>query len=502
MTPITRRAWLRSAAALPLAGGAAPLGLSLLASAAHAAGSDYKALVCVQLQGGNDPFNTLLPTDADSWALYRAAREASSLALPEAGTPAASGGEFIASQGGVLPLSPAVATARPLALHPSLAPVAALFNDRRLSIVANVGALAEPVTKARYAAKQAVLPAKLFSHNDQQSWVQSFGVEGARTGWGGRLADAFIAANRRPDISAVTFATGSPWANGQAVLPYQLAGTGVIDIGRRDGRLGGSTQAHDALLRIVSGARSSHLIAQDLSAVGARAVTVQGYLGSAMPAASAGPWGSAVAPGGPDPLLRMTDPATGAVETNPLALQFQAVARMIAARGTLGMTRQVFFLALPGFDTHKAQDTRQATLLARLAHGLAYFDSTLRAMGVHRQVTTFTLGEFGRSFSANGDGTDHGWGTHQFVMGGAVRGGRVVGGLPVYGSAIGSTASGRNDFDSPDQIHNGVLLPGQSIDQFGATLGRWFGAGDSSLTDVFPHLARFDAGTRDLGFMA
>jgi uncharacterized protein (DUF1501 family) len=498
---MNRRTALRALAGVPLAGVAAPLGLSLMASAAQAAGGDYKALVCVLLQGGNDPFNTLLPTDADTWALYRAARATSGLALPEPGTPAASGGDFIDAQGGVLPIHPALAVGRPLALHPSLAPVARLFDDRRLSIVANVGALAEPVTKSRYAAKRAVLPAKLFSHNDQQSWVQSFGVEGARTGWGGRLADALMDANRRPDITAVTFTTGSPWANGESVLPYQLGGTGVIDIGRRDGRLGGSAAAHEALLRVVSGARSGHLIASDLAAVGARAVAVQAYLSGAMPAASAGPWGSAVAPGAPDPLLRLSDPVSGATETNPLAQQFQAVARMIAARGTLGMSRQVFFVALNGFDTHKAQDTRQATLLARLAHGLSYFDSTLRAMGVHRQVTTFTLGEFGRSFSANGDGTDHGWGTHQFVMGGAVRGARVVGRLPTYGSAIGATASGQNDFDSNDQIHNGVLLPSQSIDQYGATLARWFGAAESSLNDVFPHLARFDSGARDLGFM-
>jgi uncharacterized protein (DUF1501 family) len=173
------------------------------------------------------------------------------------------------------------------------------------------------------------------------------------------------------------------------------------------------------------------------------------------------------------------------------------VARTIAARGGLGMKRQVFFVNLYGFDTHDNQNKNHADLMARLDHALKYFDATLTRLVVNQQVTTFTASDFGRSFTSNGDGSDHGWGGHHLIMGGAVKGGDIYGAFPT----LAAKNSHNNNFDgSPDQLTNGVLLPRVSIEQYGATLGRWFGLNDGQLGDVFPNLSNF-SGKTNLGFM-
>ena len=175
-------------------------------------------------------------------------------------------------------------------------------------------------------------------------------------------------------------------------------------------------------------------------------------------------------------------------------MQLQTVARMISARSSLGMTRQVFFVTLAGFDTHNSQARTHASLLARLSHGLTYLDNTLGAMGVSQNVTAFTASDFGRSLTSNGDGTDHGWGGHHLVLGGAVKGGDVYGTFPRY-----STSDANGVFGGADQLANGVLLPRYSVDQYGATLAQWFGLSASEAADVFPNLGRF--GEPNLGFM-
>jgi len=162
------------------------------------------------------------------------------------------------------------------------------------------------------------------------------------------------------------------------------------------------------------------------------------------------------------------------------------------------MGRQVFFVGCPGFDTHESQNERHADLMAQLAQAMSYWDTVTRAMGVDQQVTTFTASDFGRAFASNGDGTDHGWGGHHFVMGGAVKGGDIYGNIPV----LGAKNANNNNFDSsPNQVGNGSLLPDSSVDQLGATLAKWFGVSDSDALTVFPNLANFNAGARNLGFM-
>ncbi|HEY9026897.1 MAG TPA: DUF1501 domain-containing protein, partial [Burkholderiaceae bacterium] len=200
-----------------------------------------------------------------------------------------------------------------------------------------------------------------------------------------------------------------------------------------------------------------------------------------------------------DPKLQYDNPLTGAKAFNNLAQQLQVVARMIDASSATGVgaKRQVFFVSLGGFDSHDNENRGNADLMAKLAHAMSYFDTTLGAMNARSKVTTFTASDFGRTFTSNGDGTDHGWGAHHFVMGGAVKGGDIYGTVPV----LGAKNTNNNNFDSsPDQLGNGSLLPTTSVDQLGATLAKWFGVSDTDALGVFPNLANFT--TRNLGFMA
>jgi uncharacterized protein (DUF1501 family) len=257
--------------------------------------------------------------------------------------------------------------------------------------------------------------------------------------------------------------------------------------------------------RIVRGSRGGHLFEGDLAAVSQRSIDAELALRSALKPASDPLFGTPPASGAynanNDPKLRYTpDPLVpGTTAFNALAQQLQIVARMIEAAGNanVGARRQVYFVSLGGFDNHDLQNRNHADLMARLGHAMRYFDSALGAIGARGNVTTFTASDFGRTFTSNGDGTDHGWGAHHFVMGGAVRGGDLYGAFPVLGS---KNASNNNFDSSPDQLANGAMLPGTAVDQFGATLARWFGVADSELGTVFPNLANFS--TRDLGFMA
>jgi uncharacterized protein (DUF1501 family) len=501
---LSRRQLLRRAGALGLvAPAAAPFALNLaaLGRASAASAGDYKALVCIFLAGGNDAYNTVLATDPASWASYTAQRGVGPepLALAAAGTPAVKGAENFHSQlGGVLPITPAHAQGRSFALHPSLGAVRDLFAAGRLGIVANVGPLVRPTSKADYASAAFPKPPKLFSHNDQQSVWQTFGAEGTPNGWGGRMSDLTLAGNQRAMFSAVSVAGNAPWLTGRTARQYQLATSGSIHLGGADGTLYGSSVVQQKLLALAGTTRGANIIEHDHAAVVTRSTTADGLLKGALPAVGAGPWGTAaLAADALDPMLAFLNPDTGATELNPLAQQLQAVARMIAARGTLGMSRQVFFVSLDDFDTHDAQPRRHAANLARLAQALKYFDATLTSMGVAQNVTTFTASDFGRSFTSNGDGSDHGWGGHHVVMGGGVRGGDLYGNFPVYGSP-----DGKGGFNSPDQIASGALLPRIAVEQYAATLGRWFGVADADLPGILPNLANFDPATRNLGFMA
>jgi len=507
-TALTRRELLRrssllglAAPALPWAGPLASLAAAGTSASAQAATfSDYRALVCIFLYGGNDAYNTVLATDSASWAAYLAARNSGSepIALMAPGTAAVPGSSsFQATLGGVLPISPLRNQGRSLALHPTLTRTRDLFAARRLAVLANVGPLVRPITKADYLGATAPRPAKLFSHNDQQATWQTLTTEGSTPGWGGRLTDGLLASNAHANFSAISVYGSAPWLSGQQTRSYQLATSGAIHLGG-NGSLFGSAVAQQKLVSLARNSRSANLIEHDHVAVTGRSVDAEATLASQLPGATAGAWGtSGLATGAIDPLLTFVNPDTQAIELNPLAQQLQAVARMIAARGTLGQQRQVFFVGLGSFDTHDGQPRRHATLLAQLDQALGYFDSTLTKMGVGSNVTTFTASDFGRAFQTNGDGCDHGWGGHHLVMGGAVKGGDLYGSFPAYG-----LSDGKGGFNAPQQLAAGALLPTTSVEQYAATLGRWMGVADADLLGLLPNLANTDSSLRNLGFMA
>lgn len=512
-TTMDRRRLLRLGGAFSVLGGAAPFALQLAAagSAAGQSAPDYKALVCVFLFGGNDGHNTVLATDDDSWRRYFAARNSGTdpIALMPVGTAPTPVGQInpvtgrVAAAGepeawgGVLPITPrrpqavpagTEASSRTFALHPFLQPLRNLFNQNRLAVLANVGPLIQPTSKTQYQARIA-LPASLFSHNDQQSTWQALSTEGARTGWGGRFADLLASANGENTLfTAVSLAGNAVFLSGQSVVQYQLsngAQPAVVVSGARSGSLFGSTVAPSRVRSLISDTNLTSNFAADYATVTARSLDASATINTAFTQTVV--TGVRTAPA-------YTNPITGQAETNSLALQLQTVARMVAASASLGVRRQVFFVSLGGWDTHDLQNSVQPNLLAKLAHALAYFDDALSDIGGldrRSQVTTFTASDFGRSFTTNGDGTDHAWGSHHFIMGGAVQGGDIYGQYPTLGADLGG-------FNNPDAI-GGVQIPTTSVDQYGATLGRWFGVSDADIDVIFPRLRNF--GTRYLGFV-
>ncbi|MDH5538984.1 MAG: DUF1501 domain-containing protein [Rhizobacter sp.] len=485
----TRREFLRQAAVLSGSVGTAglPLALNLAAmNNAAAQSTGYKAIVCLFLYGGNDSANMVLPTDATSWSSYSSVRSTAPdpIALLAAGTapnPAAAAASP-AALGGVLPIEPnftvfAENSGRTFALHPSMGEAQALFSQGRLAILANVGTLIAPMTKAEFQANTAAKPRppKLFSHNDQQSVWQALAPEGARIGWGGRFGDLVAGNNANSSFTNISVSGNAVFMSGQSVFQYQVGSGGAVAIGGLTGNLFGSSAAAASLRSIVT-ADNQHLFAKEHAAVVKRSIDAQAVFQTAFN-------GSTV--GAPTQYLQ---PSTRALANNSLATQLQTVARIIGARTNLGMQRQVFFVSMGGFDTHDNQNRGHADLMARLSHALAYFDTTMGAMGMRDSVTLFTGSDFGRTFTSNGDGTDHGWGAHHFVLGGAaVRGKEIHGRFPTVG------------LNHSDEVGSGSLLPGIAVEQIGSGVGKWFGLSDANLDTVFPNLRNFQ---RDLGFIS
>lgn len=452
-----RREFMRRSSALALAGTAAPWALSLAGigeAAAATAPGDYKALVCVFLYGGNDNGNTFVPYDTASYASYAAMRQ--SLATPR-------------DQLGATALTPSLALpdGRQMALAPQLGRLKTLFDAGRLSVLFNVGSLIQPTSLAQYKAASVPLPPKLFSHNDQQSIWQSSLPEGATSGWGGRLGDQFLSANGNATFSCINVSGNAVFMSGQQAVQYQLSSSGAVAINGISKPLFGSQACADALRSLITAERS-HWMEQELSRVVSRSVGAQAIVSGA--------------------LASLPALATPFDTSSSLSNQLQLVARLIAARNALGARRQVFFVSIGGFDLHDFLPTQHPGLLSSVNDALASFYEATVELGVAEQVTSFTASDFGRTLSSNGDGSDHGWGSHHFLLGGAVKGGRFYGTLP-------AAAPG-----GPEDVGQGRLLPTTSVDQLAATLASWMGVSSSELPRVLPQIANFSQ--RDLGFLS
>lgn len=452
----SRRAFLRRSSLLSIAAGAAPwaLTLSAMGEAAAQSATDYKALVCVFLQGGNDHWNTVVPYDATHHALYQGLR--SNIAFSRESL----AGSLLTPTGGNT-------DGREFALAPNLgAGLLPLFQQGRMAVLHNVGTLIQPTTRAQYQARSVPLPPKLFSHNDQQSYWQASAAEGAVSGWGGRMGDLFASGNSTTAFTCINVAGNAVFLSGETAIPYQVTASGAVPVNGIKNKLFGSATGSQVLRQFMTGT-SSHWLANEHARVALRSIDAGERITTAL----------------------ASNPAPVAFPTNNrLADQLALVSRLIAARAQLGTKRQVFYVSLGGFDTHDNQLSAHATLMTNLGNALSTFYRATEALGVASQVTTFTATDFGRTLVSNNDGTDHGWGSSQFVMGGAVKGGGFVGAAPLPAN------------NGPDDVGQGRLLPAVSVEQYAATLGRWFGISATDLPLVLPRLPNFS--TPDLGFMA
>ena len=452
----SRRAFLKRAGALGMAGVAAPFVTSLgaIGEAAAASAGDYKALVCVFLYGGMDYANTLVPYDEDGYAAYQASRPL--LALPR--------DELAATA-----LGPTLAGGRRYALAPTMASLKPLFDAGRLAPVLNLGTLVEPTTKAQYQTRATRLPPKLFSHNDQQSYFMASQPEGAPSGWGGRIGDVFQNGNGTASLTCINASGNAVYLTGRNAIQYATGTGGPVALLNNASTLYTSGAAQQALRSLMT-TQPAHMMAAEHAVVSKRALDTYAQVSGALAGAPVSGFG--LFPSG-----------------NPLADQLRMVARLISVSQTLGAKRQVFFVSMGGFDLHDALLTRHPALMGRVADALRAFHDTTVAMGVADKVTAFTASDFGRTLTSNDDGSDHGWGSMHFVLGGAVKGGRFYGRAPAIGNG------------TEDDVGQGRLLPTTSVDQYAATLASWFGVPAGDLSTVLPNIGNYDASTRNIGFL-
>lgn len=454
----SRRAFLKRSAALGIAGSAGTFATQLAAigEAAAATASDYKALVCVFLYGGNDYANTLPPYDQASWDLYNTARPGLAYARDTLAATA---------------LNPAVALpgARQYALAPAMASLIPVFDAGRMAVILNVGTLMQPTTKAQYQAKSVPLPPKLFSHNDQQSFWQASNPEGANSGWGGRIGDLFQSGNGSATLTCINTTGNAVYLTGRQAIQYSVGTSGPVALINNASTLYSSATAA-ATLRSLMAASSTQLLQNEHAIIGKRALDTYSQVTGAL----------AGAPASNFPLF-----PTG----NSLADQLRMVARMISVSQELGARRQVFMASLGGFDLHDNLPGTQPTLLGRVADAIRAFYDTTVALGVADKVTLFTGSDFGRTLTPNSDGSDHGWGSMHFVVGGAVNGRRLYGTPPEIGS------------NTPDDVGQGRLLPTIGVDQYAATMASWFGVSNGDMPTVLPNIGNYNASAWNLGFV-
>ncbi|MDB6149727.1 MAG: hypothetical protein JWQ44_1175 [Chthoniobacter sp.] len=435
---------------------------------------DYKALVCIFLSGGNDSNNLIVPRGAD-WVNYSAIRQ--NLAIPEAA---------------LHPIVPVSGDGRMFGLHPSCVELKTLFDEGKLATIFNVGVLSYPMTRAQYQSNSVPRPPQLFSHSDQVThWQTSLPDQPPKSGWGGRIADLLqprqidlLNSNNSARIALCTSVNGAnTFEVGNTYQQYHVSTNGAV-------LLSGVTGARLTAVKDLIGIPSVNLQQQAYSEVADHALDTGQLLNDAIQYTGTGWTWEAAFP------------------TSSLGNQLKMVARLIAARGQLKMKRQIFFVSVGGYDTHTNQTAvtdpttgSHANLLNELSEAIYAFQRGMEQLGrlttnpnfsndpqIANRVTAFTASDFGRTFPTNGEGSDHGWGSHHLVVGGAVKGKRTYGTFPVQ------------QVNGPDDTSTGRWIPRLSVDEYSATLARWFGVEPGLLSTVFPNLGRF--ATPDLGFMS
>jgi uncharacterized protein (DUF1501 family) len=421
----------------------------MAATNANSLPTDYKALVCIFLYGGNDGENTVIPRGA-SYSSYAAQR--TNLAVP---------------LNQILPINPLTSDGREFGLHPQFAEMQTLFEQGKMAVLANVGPLVVPTSKAQYEAQTVPLPPNLFSHNDQQvHWQTSIPETLTQTGWGGRMSDLMLASNGTwRNFTSISIGGANTFGVGNNTTLYHVSTEGSIGLSWYDDNPNTTDLKSQAINQILA-IDNSNEFENEHRDIEKRAIETNRVLAQA---------------------LQSTQPITTVFPNTSIGNQLKMVAKLISARNNLTLSRQIFFVEMGGFDTHNAQLDTHPNLLRDLSQAVNAFYAATGELGVADKVTSFTASDFGRTFRSNGNGSDHGWGNYQFIVGGAVRGKNIYGTIPTL------------QINGPNDSGDGRWIPTTSVDQYAATLGRWFGVDATNLPVILPNLGRF--ASNDLGFM-
>ena len=418
------------------------------------ASDPYKAIVCIFLYGGNDSGNLLIPREASAHAKYLASR--SVLGIPLSG---------------ILALNALNDNGLNLGLHGSMTGCRDLFAAGKLAVLSNVGTLIAPATMNDYRNQTAAIPENLFSHSDQQmAWQTSAGTTNAayaQTGWGARMAEAIVGAQGHTSVSMLVSLAGTNFFQvGKTMLPVRPGpgGTPVFKLGQ--GSAAQDVTRYTAF-RSVLNAEYANLMEDAFADLSNKSIIEADTINAALQGTS----------------------AFTMIPNNDFGNQLRTVAKLVQAQGPLGMSRQIFFVATGGFDTHGDQIVPQSILLNGVSTAMKGFQDALETINMGNSVTSFTASDFNRTFDSNGRGSDHGWGGHHMVMGGAVDGQKVYGSFPDPDILVAG---------NPLDTGRGRWIPTTSVDQYAATMAKWFGLSDSQVRDVFPNIVNFDP---NLGFM-
>jgi uncharacterized protein (DUF1501 family) len=449
-TILTRRRFLKQVGGI-VGSSAFATALTMHKMAAAAPLSDYKALVCLFLYGGNDGNGTVIPRAGTAYTKYAAAR-----------------GPLAQSAASILPINPTTAQGVDLGFPAYMSEMQTLFQQQRLAVLSNVGPLVAPITRAEFQAETVPVPSNLFAHDEQQEQWQSllsYSPNAQLTGWGGRAADLLRTLNGSSQVSlSISLAGSNILQIGKTVAQYQMNPGGTIGL---DTYTPGANDQTLAALRSIFAQSRTNMLDQAWNSKMNSAIETEQALAIALAAAP---------------------PLTTVFPDSYLAKQLQMVTKLIGISGQLGIKRQVFFVSQGGFDTHGDQITDHPVLWRNVSKSLDAFHKATVEIGAASQVTTFTGSDFGRTLTNNEQGTDHAWGSHHFILGEAVKGGDCYGTYPTI--ELGGPTDAGNE---------GRWIPTTSCDQLSATLAKWFGVSPTDIPLVVPNIGRF--ASRDLGFM-
>jgi len=419
-------------------------------SAQETSFNDYKCLVSIFLTGGNDAFNLVTPRSDSEYNIYSQARL--SLAL---------------DQSDLLPIVPENPDGADYGFHPKAIAFQNLFESGKLAIVANTGPLIEPVTKSAFQNGSVAIPNQLFSHNDQRDqWQSLAGNSSLDTGWAGRIADLFSSQTGEQKLALnISAAGGNLFQVGSQTRPYSIGTSGASAYRALEKRFGFGEERRAAFDKYLA-AGFDNIHSRALADVHQRSLASTDLVNNA---------------------LLLAPSFNGLFPSTRLGKRLRIVAKLIAIKDEFYMSRQIFNVKQDGYDTHDNQNRDQPNLIDNLSRSIGAFNEAMIQIGMEDHVVTFTQSDFGRSLSSNGDGTDHGWGGHQLVIGNPVFGRKIYGTMP------------RLEIDGPDDARGGRMIPTLSVDQYAATLARWFGVEETNLMQIAPNLANFT--NSDIGFL-